>query len=192
MSNSVASAIKTANNEIPWNPKVRQKKQPSDYVVDFLIGLLVVAVVLYPLWFIVIASFSNSALVSQGAVTLYPKDINFSGYTKILEDSRIWTGYKNTIIYSVIGTAVNMLVTLPVAFSLSRREFKARRIILFLFTFTMFFAGGLIPSYLLFKDLGILNSMWVFILPGAVNVFNVIIARSFFETSIPEELHDAA
>ena len=195
MSNSVAPAIKTANNEIPWNPKVRQKKQPSDYVVDFLIGLLVVAVVvvvLYPLWFIVIASFSNSALVSQGAVTLYPKDINFSGYTKILEDSRIWTGYKNTIIYSVIGTAVNMLVTLPVAFSLSRREFKARRIILFLFTFTMFFAGGLIPSYLLFKDLGILNSMWVFILPGAVNVFNVIIARSFFETSIPEELHDAA
>lgn len=124
MSNSVAPAIKTANNEIPWNPKVRQKKQPSDYVVDFLIGLLVVAVVvvvLYPLWFIVIASFSNSALVSQGAVTLYPKDINFSGYTKILEDSRIWTGYKNTIIYSVIGTAVNMLVTLPVAFSASSR-----------------------------------------------------------------------
>ena len=195
MSNSVAPAVKTANDEIPWNPKVRQKKQPADYVVDFLIGLLVVAVVivvLYPLWFIVIASFSNASLVSQGGVTLFPKGIDFAGYAKILDDARIWTGYKNTIIYSVVGTIVNMLVTLPVAFALSRREFKARRVILFLFTFTMFFAGGLIPSYLLFKDLGILNSMWVFILPGAVNVYNVIIARSFFETSIPEELHDAA
>lgn len=121
-----------------------------------------------------------------------PEGIDFAGYAKILDDARIWTGYKNTIIYSVVGTIVNMLVTLPVAFALSRREFKARRVILFLFTFTMFFAGGLIPSYLLFKDLGILNSMWVFILPGAVNVYNVIIARSFFETSIPEELHDAA
>ena len=120
------------------------------------------------------------------------RGIDFAGYAKILDDARIWTGYKNTIIYSVVGTIVNMLVTLPVAFALSRREFKARRVILFLFTFTMFFAGGLIPSYLLFKDLGILNSMWVFILPGAVNVYNVIIARSFFETSIPEELHDAA
>ena len=149
-------------------------------------------VVLYPLWFIVIASFSNASLVSQGGVTLFPKGIDFAGYAKILDDARIWTGYKNTIIYSVVGTIVNMLVTLPVAFALSRREFKARRVILFLFTFTMFFAGGLIPSYLLFKDLGILNSMWVFILPGAVNVYNVIIARSFFETSIPEELHDAA
>jgi len=195
MSNSVAPAVKTANDEIPWNPKVRQKKQPADYVVDFLIGLRVVAVVivvLYPLWFIVIASFSNASLVSQGGVTLFPKGIDFAGYAKILDDARIWTGYKNTIIYSVVGTIVNMLVTLPVAFALSRREFKARRVILFLFTFTMFFAGGLIPSYLLFKDLGILNSMWVFILPGAVNVYNVIIARSFFETSIPEELHDAA
>ena len=151
MSNSVAPAVKTANDEIPWNPKVRQKKQPADYVVDFLIGLLVVAVVivvLYPLWFIVIASFSNASLVSQGGVTLFPKGIDFAGYAKILDDARIWTGYKNTIIYSVVGTIVNMLVTLPVAFALSRSEFKARRVILFLFTFTMFFAGGLIPGIL--------------------------------------------
>lgn len=89
MSNSVAPAVKTANDEIPWNPKVRQKKQPADYVVDFLIGLLVVAVVivvLYPLWFIVIASFSNASLVSQGGVTLFPKGIDFAGYAKILDD----------------------------------------------------------------------------------------------------------
>ena len=105
---------------------------------------------------------------------------------------RIWQGYLNTIIYSVVGTAVNMAVTIPCAFALSRREFKPRRVIMFLFTVTMFISGGLIPNYLLYKALGINNTMWVFILPGAVSVYNVIVARSFFETSIPEELHDAA
>ena len=107
-------------------------------------------------------------------------------------DSRIWQGYLNTIIYTVVGTGVNLLVTLPAAFALSRREFRPRRVIMFLMTFTMYFSGGLIPSYLLFKNLNLLDSMWVFILPGAVSVWNLIIARSFFETSIPEELHDAA
>ena len=92
----------------------------------------------------------------------------------------------------MVGTAVNMAVTIPCAFALSRREFKPRRVIMFLFTVTMFIAGGLIPNYLLYKSLGINNSMWVFILPGAVSVYNVIVARSFFETSIPEELFDAA
>lgn len=190
---SVAGKIDA--EEIPWNRKVRVHKNLSDTVVDICVALLVVVViliVLYPLWFIVIASFSNSGLVAQGKVILFPSGINFTGYQKILQEPRIWIGYKNTIIYSVVGTLLNMVVTMPAAFALSRREFKARRIVLFLFTFTMFFAGGLIPSYLLYKQIGILDSMWVFILPGAVSVYNIIIARSFFETSIPEELHDAA
>ncbi|MCH9274810.1 carbohydrate ABC transporter permease [Bifidobacterium amazonense] len=188
-------APKASSADIPWNPKVRQHKQPVDWVVDILIAAILIAVVfitIYPLWFIVIASFSNAGLVSQGEVTLLPKGINFSGYVKVMQEPRIWIGYRNTILYSVVGTLVNMIVTLPVGFAMSRAEFKPRRIILFLFTFTMFFSGGLIPGYLLFKDLGILNTMWVFILPGAVSVYNVIIVRSFFESSIPEELHDAA
>lgn len=170
-------------------------RTPSDRAVDIVIGALIVLVllaVIYPLWFIVIASFSDPRAVATGQVTLLPRGVGFGGYSLILQDGRIWTGYRNTVIYAVLGTALNLVVTLPAAFAMSRREFKPRRIIMFLFAFTMFFGGGLIPSYLLIKQLGLLNTMWVFILPGAFSVFNMIIARSFFETSIPEELHDAA
>ncbi|MFT8356214.1 MAG: carbohydrate ABC transporter permease [Bifidobacterium aquikefiri] len=180
---------------IAWNRHRHQDKTASDWVVDAIIALVVVVVlvaIIYPLWFIIIASFSSPTAVSIGEVNFWPKDVSFTGYAKILADTRIWVGYRNTLIYSIIGTAVNLLVTIPSAYALSRREFKPRRIIMFLFTFTMFFSGGLIPSYLLMKQLGLINSMWVFVLPGAFSVYNMIIARSFFETSIPEELRDSA
>ncbi len=135
---------------------------------------------------------SHPNAVAGGEVTLLPKGVTFVGYAKVFANHRIWQGYLNTIIYSVVGTAVNMAVTIPCAFALSRRELKPRRVIMFLLTVTMFISGGLIPNYLLYKALGINNTMWVFILPGAVSVYNVIVARSFFETSIPEELDDAA
>ena len=170
-------------------------RSASDWIIDGIIALIIAAIVLailYPMWFIIVASFSDPNLVSTGKVTVLPKGINFKGYIKILEDTRIWIGYRNTLLYSLLGTAVNLIVTLPAAFALSRKEFKPRRVILFFFTFTMFFGGGLIPSYLLMKQLGLLNSIWVFIIPGAFSGFNMIIARSFFEASIPEELHDAA
>ncbi|MBT1179263.1 carbohydrate ABC transporter permease [Bifidobacterium vespertilionis] len=188
-------APKLSSDEIPFNPKVRQQKSISDWIVDIVIWVILAAVVfavIYPLWFVIIASFSNQAAVSAGEVTVIPKGVSLYGYQTMFSDARIWTGYKNTIIYTVLGTTLNMVVTMPAAFALSRAEFKPRRIIMFLFTFTMFFSGGMIPSYLLMKQLGLLNSMWVFIVPGAVSVWNLIIARSFFETSIPEDLHDAA
>lgn len=180
---------------LPMNPHVRQKKTAGDWAIDIIIALILVTVVVliaYPLWFVLVASFSDPTQVANGTVSIWPKGFTFAGYSKIMQDSRIWIGYRNTIEYSVIGTAVNLLVTLPAAFALSRKEFKPRRVILFLFTFTMFFSGGLIPSYLLMKQLGLLNSMWVFILPAAFSVYNMIIARSFFEASIPEDLFDAA
>lgn len=195
MSATTTGAVAQSKNDIPWNKHVRQKKTPGDLAVDFVIVLLLVftvVAVLYPLWFVVIASFSDPNAVAGGEVTLLPKGVTFVGYAKVFANHRIWQGYLNTIIYSVVGTAVNMAVTIPCAFALSRREFKPRRVIMFLFTVTMFISGGLIPNYLLYKALGINNTMWVFILPGAVSVYNVIVARSFFETSIPEELHDAA
>lgn len=194
-SGEFANAGITAPGDVPFNRHAGQKKTVTDWVVDIIIGLIIVAIVLvilYPLWFIVIASFSDPTAVATGKVMLVPKGIEFAGYQKILSDSRIWVGYRNTVVYTVLGTIVNLMVTIPSAFALSRREFKPRRIIMFLFTFTMFFSGGLIPSYLLMKQLGLLNSMWVFILPGAFGVFNMIIARSFFESSIPEELRDSA
>ena len=195
MSATTTGAVAQSKNDIPWNKHVRQKKTPGDLAVDFVIVLLLVftvVAVLYPLWFVVIASFSDPNAVAGGEVTLLPKGVTFVGYAKVFANHRIWQGYLNTIIYSVVGTAVNMAVTIPCAFALPRREFKPRRVIMFLFTVTMFISGGLIPNYLLYKALGINNTMWVFILPGAVSVYNVIVARSFFETSIPEELHDAA
>ena len=173
----------------------RQHRSPGDWAVDIGIWLLlaaIAAVVIYPLWFVVIASFSNQSFVSAGKVTILPIDVTFSGYRLVFGNVRVWTGYKNTIIYSVVGTALNLLVTLPAAFALSRRAFPLRRVVMFLFTFTMYFAGGLIPNYILYKQLHLLNSIWVFVLPGAISVWNFIIARSFFETSIPEDLHDAA
>lgn len=188
-------APRASGDGIPWNKKQRQTRTAGDWVVDIIIWVLVAAVViavLYPLWFIIISSISDPNAVAGGRVSWLPVDVTFAGFQRIFEESSIWVGYRNMLIYSIVGTAVNMIVTIPVAFALSRAEFKPRRVILFLFTVTMFFSGGLIPSYMLYRDLGILNTWWVFILPGAVSVYNVIVARSFFETSIPEELHDAA
>lgn len=173
----------------------KEQKQPLDRLVDICLAILVVlilAAVTYPIWFIIVASVSSPKAVATGQVTLLPQGLGLAGYELILGDARIWTGYKNTILYAVVGTAINLLVTLPAAFAMSRREFRPRRIIMFLFAFTMFFGGGLIPTFLLIKDLGMLNTMWVFVLPGAFSVFNMIIARSFFESSIPEEMYDAA
>jgi putative aldouronate transport system permease protein len=191
---SQVTAAKT-DASIPWNKHVHQHRKPSDWVIDIAIAVilvLVVFIVIYPIWFIIIASFSDQSAVSAGQVRVIPHGFNVYGYKTMLTDSRIWSGYKNTIIYSILGTLLNLAVTMPAAFALSRKEFKPRRILMLIFTITMFFSGGMIPSYLLMKQLGLLNSMWVFILPGAVSVWNLIIARSFFETSIPEDLHDAA
>ncbi|MBW3082984.1 carbohydrate ABC transporter permease [Bifidobacterium phasiani] len=192
---SVAPAAKASGADIPFNPKVHYRKKASDWVIDIVIWVLlalVVVAVLYPLWFVVISSVSSPNAVASGQVTFLPKDITMAGYQAVFENDQIWNGYLNTIVYTVLGTIVNLVVTIPCAFALSRAEFRARRVIMFLFTVTMFFSGGLIPTYLLYQQLGMLNSALVFILPGAISAYNVIVARTFFETSIPEELHDAA
>ncbi|NRG39306.1 ABC transporter permease subunit [Rathayibacter sp. VKM Ac-2804] len=195
---SIVTAAPGTGGRAPLPPRRRRRsvpKRPLDRLIDVVAGLLIAVVVLavlYPLWFIVVASFSDPAAVSSGRLTLIPEGFRLSGYERLLQDERIWNGYRNSIVYAVVGTALNLLVTIPAAFALSRPEFRPRRVLLLAFAVTLFFSGGLIPNYLLYRDLGLLNSMWVFVLPGALSVFNLIIARSFFETSIPEELHDAA
>ncbi|HIW35211.1 MAG TPA: carbohydrate ABC transporter permease [Candidatus Paenibacillus intestinavium] len=172
-----------------------KSKSIGELCFTFCLAILCIVIFLliaYPLYFIIIASISDSVLVSTGKVILFPKGVSFFGYNEIFQDARIWVGYRNTIIYTVAGTAVNLLVTLPAAYVLSRKEFKAGKIIMFAFVFTMFFNGGLIPTYLLMKDLNIINTMWVFILPFCVNVFYLIIARTFFENSLPKEVYEAA
>ncbi len=172
-----------------------KRKSINEILFDLVVGIscaLVFLIVAYPLFFIVIASVSDSTLVSRGEVVLYPKGFSVFGYNQIFHDARIWTGYWNTFIYTFAGTAVNLVFTLPAAYVLARREFLARRFLMLFFVFTMFFSGGLIPTYVLMNGLKLTNNMLVFIIPFCVNVFNLIITRTFIEHSIPGELYEAA
>lgn len=175
--------------------KRRMKKTIGETCFDlFMYGCMAggILLILYPLYFIIIASVSDQNLVANGQVILFPKGIRFGGFKRIFENDLLLSGYRNTILYTILGTVFNMLLTIPAAYSLSRKDFYPRRIIMFLFVFTMYFSGGLVPTYLLLKDMKLLNTIWVMIIPFAVNVTNLIITRSFFETSIPEELLEAA
>jgi putative aldouronate transport system permease protein len=170
-------------------------KNPGEILFDALVALLCALaflIVAYPLYFIVIASVSDSSMVSKGLVVLFPKGFSTFGYQEIFKDMRIWTGYRNTFLYTFAGTALNLALTMPAAYVLSRREFRARGFLMMFFVITMFFNGGLIPTYLLMKGLHLTNNMLVFIIPFSVNVFNLIITRTFIEHSIPNELYEAA
>ena len=175
----------------------RHKMQESfaDQVFHGIVLLLTITtflVITYPLWFVIIASISNSDLVNQGKVILLPKDIRFYGYMQIIKDSRIWVGYRNTILYVVIGTVLNMVVTMPAAYALSRKDFKARNPVMFYFVFTMYFSGGLVPTYMVVNKLGLIDSPWILIFIGALNTYNLIIARTFIQNTIPNDLYESA
>ena len=180
--------------KVPKANKIHERSA-SDISFRIVVGIITIfsfVVVLYPLYFIVIASFSDSTLVNRGEVLFYPKGISLYGYEQIFTRPDIWRGYLNTVIYSFCGTALNLAVTLPAAYTLSRRNFPARGIIMKLFVFTMYFNGGLIPTYMLINEVGLLNNPLIMIIIGAVNVYNLIITRTFFENSIPEDLYEAA
>ncbi|OOG28503.1 sugar ABC transporter permease [Enterococcus casseliflavus] len=160
------------------------------FVYVFLaISLLIV---LYPLIYIVSASISNPHLVNSGEMWLLPKGITFEGYRTLLGNNSIWRGYLNTIYYTVLGTSINLLVTLPCAYALSREDFYGRRAFTNFMLVTMFLSGGLIPSYLLIRSLGMLNTVWALVIPGAVSVYNVVVTRTFFQSTIPREMEEAA
>jgi len=161
-------------------------------IINFFLVAIILLLVVYPLYFIVIASISDPNMIYEGKVWLLPKELTLEGYQRIFGDSKIWLGYKNSIIYTVVGTIVNVSITLMAAYALSRKDLYGRNVIMFLFLMTMFFSGGLIPTYLVVKNLGLLNTMWALILPKAVAVWNVIVAKTFFESSIPNELLEAA
>ncbi|MCR8641137.1 carbohydrate ABC transporter permease [Paenibacillus sp. N1-5-1-14] len=159
-----------------------------NYVYVFLAFILV----FYPVVYMFSASISDPKLVGSGEMWLLPKGITFEGYIRVFEDSKIWTGYANTILYTVVGTFVNLFVTLPAAYALSRKDFVGRGFFMAMFMVTMFFGGGLIPSYLLIKELGMIDSMWALIIPSAASIWHIIVSRTFFQSSIPKELQEAA
>lgn len=148
--------------------------------------------VLYPLIFIVSASISSPESVMSGKVWLWPVDFSLEGYKAVFKHKLIGTSFLNSLFYTGVGTMINVVFTLMAAYPLSRKDFYIRNWIMALFVFTMLFSGGLIPSYLLVKDLGLLNTRWALLLPGAIGVWNVIIARTYFRTTFPDELLEAA
>lgn len=154
---------------------------------------IITIVLLYPLYFVLIASFTDPKLVGSGQILLYSKNFTLAGYQNIIKNDMIWTGYGNTIFrYVIPGTILSVLVTTMAAFSLSRRDLKGRNVIMAFYIFTMYFSGGLVPTYLLMKSLHLINNPLIIILLSAFSVYNMIIARTFFVTSIPFELQEAA
>ena len=171
------------------------KESREDRIFHFIMILLTITtfiVILYPLWFVVIASISNSDLVNQGQVAFLPKDIRFYGFQQILQDSRIWVGYRNTIFYVVVGTLLNIVMTLPAAYALSRRDFRARNPVMMFFVFTMYFSGGLVPTYMVVNKLGLIDRPSILLIMGALNTYNLIIARTFIQNTIPSDLYESA
>ena len=173
--------------------KIQQSR--ADRAIHALISLalaLIVLVTVYPIYFVIIASVSDSSAVANGQVWLYPRELYLEGYKRIFEYEDLWRGYRNTIFYATGGTALSLLVTISGAYVMSRRECMLNRPLMVYFTIPMFFSGGLIPTYLLISSLGLLNNPLVLILPGCFGIYNMIIARTFFQSSIPGELRDAA
>lgn len=173
-------------------PGPRKNSDAVFHVVVYGLAVLAMAVILYPLYFIVIASFSDPANVANGYVWLYPKGFTLDGYTELAKQADLWQGYFNTVLYTVVGTAIGLGVNIPVAYALSRRDLVGRRFFSFFFLFTMFFNGGLVPTFLTVQQFHLYNTFWVIVLPFSVSVYDVIVARTFFQTSIPLELWDAA
>ena len=158
----------------------------------YLFLVLVLLVVLYPVIYIVSASFSDPNAVTAGKVWLYPVDFSLRGYQVTFQNPQIVTGYLNSLFYTVVGTFISVVLTVFVAYPLSRRDLYGSNFLMFLITFTLIFSGGLIPTYLVVRQLGMIDTRWALLIPQAVAAFQVIIARTFFRATIPEELVEAA
>lgn len=174
---------------------MKVKRSNKDKIFDALVlifCLITFIIIIYPIYFIVIASFSSASEVARGNVWIIPKGFSLAGYNEVFKSGEIWVGYRNTILYTVVGTLIFLLVNMPAAYALSRKDLKGKKVILFYFMFTMFFNGGMIPTYFAVRNFGLYNTFWVMVLPFSVNVYNIIVMKSFFSHSIPESLYDAA
>jgi putative aldouronate transport system permease protein len=160
--------------------------------VAYCLSIIVLILVVYPLYFIILASFSEPVAVASGKMWLVPNGFTLDGYKELLNHPNIWVGYKNTILYTIVGTFIGLAVNIPAAFALSRKDLVGNKVITFFFIFTMFFNGGLIPTFMTIKEFGLYNTFTVMVLPFSVSAYNVIVARAFFSNNIPEDLWDAS
>ena len=159
--------------------------------VNFVILALVAIVVAYPIIYVLSASFSDPIAITEGRVFLLPVGVTLENYKLVFGYGQLWRGYLNSLFYTVAGTALNLILTMLMAFSLSEKNLPLKKLFMGLLTFTMLFSGGLIPSYLLMKNLGLIDTVWVLIIPGGVAVYNVIVSRTFMESNVPQELREA-
>ncbi len=173
----------------------RKKEAPQDRAVHIffeVLGILILIIEAYPLIYVLSASFSSSDAISLGKVFLWPVEFSLEGYEMLFEDSQILTGFKNSLIYLFVGIIINMALTMLLAFPLSRKELPGRNMLTIFIAATMYVNGGLIPTYLLVSKMGMVDTLWGLILPTAVSTTNMIIMRTYFNSTIPEDLREAA
>lgn len=174
---------------------MKVRETTSDRIVRWIIYIILTGcafLCLYPLYLILISSFSDPGAVAQGKVTIIPVDLTLDAYIEAFRTDDILIGYRNSLFYTIVGTVINMLLTIPAAYSLSHPKVRGRGIVMKLIVFTMYFSGGLIPSFILMRSLNLTNTVWAVLLTGAVSASNLIIARSFFMSGVPRELEEAA
>ena len=161
-------------------------------IILYGISAFILLIVIYPMYFIIIASFSNPTEVANGKVWFVPSQFTVDGYKEIMRHVELWVGYRNTIVYTALGTVIGLAVNIPAAYALSRRDLVGRRVFTLFFVFTMFFGGGLIPTYFTIRNFGLYDTIWVMVLPFSVAVYHIIIARTFFDSSLPLVILDAS
>ena len=171
------------------------KRTRGDVIYDtviFIILTLIFFIVAYPLYFVIISSISDPIEVSAGKVVLTPVGVTLDGYTEVFKTKTVMRGFRNSLIITVMGTCINLLVTIPTSYALSRPDFSLKRPITLFYIVTMFVGGGMMPTYIIIRDTGLLDTWWALVLPGCLGVYNMIVARTFFKTNIPLELMEAA
>lgn len=168
------------------------KKLTPTELLFYIISFIIIILIAYPLWFVIIASFSNPIDITNGEVWFLPKKWDLGGYRELFKQRQIWTSYLNTIIYTFVGTFIALAVNIPAGYAMSRRDLVGRKWINIFYLVPMFVGGGLIPTYFIVKWFGLLDSFWVMVLPFSVSTYNIIVAKTFFRSSLPESLWDAA
>ena len=183
--------MKKENYNMKTKPVKRCREDVIFDTVIFIILTLILFVVAYPLYWVIISSFSNPTAVSAGKVLLRPIGFTLKGYAEVFKNSQVMRGFFNSIVITFVGVCVNLAVTLPTAYALSRDNFSGKKPITVFYMITMFFGGGMIPTYLVVKNMQLLNTIWALVLPGCLSVYNMIVARTFFKSNISEELYEA-
>ena len=183
--------MKKENYNMKTKPVKRCREDVIFDTVIFIILTLILFIVAYPLYWVIISSFSDPTAVSAGKVLLRPMGFTLKGYAEVFKNCQVMRGFFNSIVITFVGVCVNLAVTLPTAYALSRDNFSGKKPITVFYMITMFFGGGMIPTYLVVKNMQLLNTIWALVLPGCLSVYNMIVARTFFKSNISEELYEA-